>query len=615
MNVAKVWLFPVFVCFFLAPLCAGEGNEKQEKEKEVRIKEYVVVTAAAVKEPEKDVLGPVSLIKEETIRRWKLVTLNEALEFAGGELSLASGSYGQLSSTQIRGASSTHTLFMVNNIRLNDPATLSLDVGSISPQLFGQVEIVDGPQSSLYGSDAMGGVVNMISRHRDGLQASFWGGMASTFSSQLSGGRQLTPSLRLDGGYNFFRTAGSEANADFLAHNLFVEAGWHPGPFSAAPFFYGVRSTGGVPFNMGAASPQRRTDTDLFLLGLPLKLSLSHLWNLDFTGGYYTRNYRLLDPLASWSRDYRTFSRNLQFTGRVLYYGLGDESPAMVGAEFLSSWIDEETEGVPAFSREPLFSHAFWLEQVVKLKNFQAVLALRYDKFKSFPSHLSPRLSLRYGRTFNPSLYAGVYAAVNGGFRAPKPTEYASEWGNPDLKPESSFNREGGVLFSFSRFSLQAGLFHTAFDDMIVFNYASYMYDNSGRNTIRGWQIKPEWRLGTLSCAVSFQKLAARNDRTGERLLRRPDFILKALLSGEWGKFTLDLMGRWVGKRSDYDELTYAVADAEAFSSFSLAAAWHLKPSLTLSARVSNFLDQRYEEILGYPAPGRLVYLGLDFSL
>jgi outer membrane cobalamin receptor len=74
-------------------------------------------------------------------------------------------------------------------------------------------------------------------------------------------------------------------------------------------------------------------------------------------------------------------------------------------------------------------------------------------------------------------------------------------------------------------------------------------------------------------------------------------------------------MGRWLGKRNDYDERTYAVVDAEAFSSLSLAVAWRIGRDLKLTGRVSNLFNQNYEEMAGYPAPGRLVYVGLDFLL
>ena len=602
-------LLAVFLC---TNFLSATDEKKKEEEKGEPLREYVVVTATAVKETEKDVVGSFSLVRRQDIEHWKMVNLNEVLDFAGPELSLVGGSYGQISSTFIRGASSTQTLFMINNVRINDPASLSLNVSLLSPQVFEQVEIIDGPQSSLYGSDAMGGVVNLIPQQQPGMRASLWGGSAATLSSTFTYGGKFNENGKFNLGYSYFRTDGIQENSDFLTHNIFGGLNLRSGQMELKPFFFYAHSGNGIPLNMGLPSLERRTKTSSLVGGIPLQVRFSDRVSLEATLGYVTRDYTLRDPQDQWNSFYHTFSRSLQAQGRLIWSGWRIDSPTILGAEVTGAWIDDESVSGKTFDNLSIYSYAFWLEQIIRVKNLQAVLALRSDKFSRFSAHISPRLSLNYGRSLG-RFYAGIYAIANAGFRTPKPSEYGSPWGNPALVPEKSFSLEGGFQAAMHQLSLKVGYFDTRFRDMVVFDYQTYRLENSERDRIRGWQVQPELALSHISLSGSFMKLQAVNQDTGERLVRRPDFVVKLTLQGDWRKWYAGVLGRYVGKRKDYDEKSSQVVDSESFTVFSLTAGYKLTSRINLFVKGQNVLDHQYMEIFGYPAPGRLWYFGFDF--
>jgi len=610
---SKLLSWSGFLVLVYLSVAATPADEK-EKATQKPLKEVVVVTAAAVKEAEKDVIGSFSLVRRETIDGWKIVNLPEALDFAAGELSLTGGSIGQLNSTFIRGASSKHTLFLVNNVRLNDPATLSLNASPFSPLVFEQVEVIDGPQSGLYGSDAMGGVVNLVPGRMDGFKMSLWGGSAASLASRISFGKTFTPHSGVQLAYSLFRTDGSQKNSDFTAHNLYAGGWLRVGGIAGQPFVYAVRGRTGIPFNGGFPSPNRKTRQESWVAGLPLQWAISEKWNIDATLGYSRHDYRLDDPDSLWDPFFHTVSRNLQLSGRAVFQGINSQSPTILGGEWLSSRIDEETDAGMTLENLAYKSGSAWIEQVLHSGHWHGVAALRYDRYSGFSAKVSPRLSLAYSRDLGRVFLSG-YAVYGEGFRAPKPSEFAGPWGNPGLAPERSRNLEGGLTLGLERFSVKAGYFQTDFRNMIVYNFLARKMDNSGRDRISGWQIQPQATLGGVTASFSFMHLEAVDRLSGDRLVRRPDFVLKFILHGEWSRFSLDLLGRWVGARTDFDEATYMVVDTDSFSVFSAAAAYRLNEKWKLFVKIQNLLGREYQEILGYPAPGRTIYAGVDFSI
>ncbi len=595
------------VLFFTFNFLFSKTKKKEE------LKETIVVTATSLEENYKDVIGQFSIIDSKLIKNWKFVNLSEALTFAGDSLSFTTGSYGQLSSTFLRGASSKQTVFMVNGIRINDPASLSLDVSPIATNVFNRIEIINGPQSNLYGSEAMGGVVNLLSKNIKGISFSAFGGENSTYNGNFKIGKSFD-NVNLSLNYNYFSTKGVYENNDFKNSNLLSSASFDLNGVKISPFIYFVDSKIGIPFNYGNPSPSRRAATKIQLLGFPINIPVFNKLKLDFNLGYYKRDYELKDPDAFWGKYYNSVSKNYQLNGKFVYKGLNKESPTILGIELLRSKVFEKTDIGTSFDNKRYDSNSFYLQQIVKYKDIKIIGGVRYDKYKDFEPYISPKLAVDYGITAK-NLYTGVYGIYSQGFRAPKLTEYASFWGNPDLKPEKSKNIEFGLDFGYGNIYFKAGYFNTKFTDLIVYNFTTYKMDNSEKDTIKGFNFKSSYNFGKTNISLSYTKITATNDISGEKLLRRPDYIFKTIIHTEYKKAYLNIFGRFIGNRKDYNEKTFSTVDAEGFSVFSLTAGYKITDNISAFVKIHNMFNKEYYEIFGYKSLPRQFYFGLNFSL
>ncbi len=595
-------IFTFFFNFFFA---------KTKKEKTIH--EKIVVTATAFKEDPLQIIDSFSLLSNEKIKQAMPFTLTEALTLSSSNLSLTGGGYGQFSSVFLRGASSKHILLMINGIKINDPASLSLDFSPFSPFAFRQIEIVEGPQSSLYGSESMGGAINLITPKKEAFQISLFGGKNSSFGGNFLLGKKIGKGI-LSLNYNGSSIRGDFENSDFENQNLSIGWKFSSSSFSFAPFYYLVKNKTEIPFNFGLPSPNRKANTEVQIFGFPIKMNMWKENYIEFSLGAYRRDYSLDDPDAFWSKYYHTKSDNYQINTKAFFFFLSKKSPSLLGFEILKSTIFEENEFSITFKSKKYNSYALFGEQIFRYKNFTSVVGIRYDKYHSFDSTLSPKFTASYKFTSGDFFFIPFFV-LSKGFRAPKLSEYASPWGTPDLKPEISKNIEGGLKIADDNTFIRFSYFNTDYENLIVFDYLTYKLKNSEKDRISGFSVSFQRKLfGKNSFSLSFVKLKAENIKTGEKLLRRPDFQIKGNLFLSFGKFDVFLFGRYIGKRRDYDEKNFSIVDAESFSVFNLNIKYKISKQFSLFLKINNLFDKDYYEIYGYPSPQRWLLGGLNFN-
>ncbi len=606
----KKSFFLIFFIFFALSFSFSK-TEKKEKEEKV-LKEKVIVTATAVKEDPLNIIDSFCLLSQEEIERFKPINLTEALSYSFSNISLTSGTYGQFSSVFLRGASSKHFALLINGIKLNDPAALSLDFSPFSANIFQQIEIINGPQASLYGSEAMGGVINLITRSREGLSFSIYGGKNASYGGFFSFGKK-NGNNSLYFSYSGNKIKGDLENSDFYGNNFLLNWEHKRDFFSFSPFLYFVDSETEIPFNMGYPSPERKTKSNINVLALPLKFKIKSRGFLDVKLSYYGRNYTLKDPQAFWGKYYHTKSRNFQVNTKVVYSIFEKNSPSILGFEILKSEVSEENEFGKTFDEEKYDFFAVFVEQVLKYGGLNAVGGIRYDKYKNIESCFSPKFSFSYRFSLN-KIFISPYFVISKGFRAPKVSEYASPWGSKDLKPEHSLNYEGGlkiagekVLFSFSRFL-------TDYEELIVFDFSTYKLKNSEKDRIEGFSSSFQYFFGKNIFSISFTKMDAKNKINEKPLLRRPSYSVKGSFFLVFGKLSFTMSIRYVGKRKDYDEKNFSIVDAESFSVFNFNVNYKVSEKVSFFLKVNNLFDRDYYEIYGYPSPKRWLFGGIEFK-
>jgi vitamin B12 transporter len=577
----------------------------------------IVVTATRIPIARDRALAPMIVIGRDEIERSLALDLAELLRFHAGLEVARNGGPGQPASLFIRGADSNHTLVLVDGVKIN-PGTLGgAALQNISADLVERIEIVKGPRSSLYGSEAIGGVVNVITREAGGRQltASAGGGRYGTREAAVStdfAGEAATlgfaaawldtdgfPTLRssaLDRGYDNL-SFDLDASAQFGGATARLRHWQAEGTSEYADFF-------GTPVDQDFVNRA----TAFELAGRP-----GSAWNSRLTLS------RVVDDIAqNQSMDFVTTRRDTlewqnDFTARggqtvVAGVYLSDEDTA--GLSFGAPLEESAGQG-----RVDTGVDAVFVEDSIELGRHSLLAAARYTDHETFGGATTWNLEygLETGAATRLTLGAGT------GFRAPDSIDRFGFGGNPDLEPERSRNFEIGLRHDLdSRQRLSLSVFHNEIDDLIEFVTLSadpFMGENQNieRARIRGIEAGYElrgdlWRLRAAAVVQDPDNLSQ-----GRPLPRRSARSFTLNLARRIGRHDLGLDLLATGSRQDV--AFPAPVDLGGYVLANLTARLALGERWSLRGRLENALDVDYSTVSGYHSAGRGLYVLLETRL
>jgi vitamin B12 transporter len=612
----------------------------------------VVVTATRLETPEKKVGSSLTVITgEELVRTGKAFVL-DALETVLGLSTVRNGGPGATASVSIRGANSEHTLFLLDGLELNDPInpSRSYDLSHLALVDVERIEVLRGPQGLLYGSDALGGVVNVITRAGRGRPRLRLGAAADTLRSlgadiSLAGsGRRTDYSLSLFHERTEGLSAASSAYAGNLEkdgyRNLTLAArfGWTPRPSTALTLTVrGAKARTELDNFGGPGGDDPNSVQDygsLLVRGQYRGLSGGGRWERTLSVSWLGAGRDSLNPVDEahpLDREqgvYRSDIVKLDWQNNLflrpwhtLTAGLELEEERG-RSEYVSesAWGPTESSFPSARARSAgiyVLDHwevrgRFFVTAGVRAEDHS--LSGEAVTFRVAPAWLVPstgtRLKASFGTGFkSPSLYQLFAPATSWG-----------PIGNPALRPERATGWDAGLEQRMSSDRLVLGLtfFANSFRDLVDFDMqAGYL--NVGRARTSGIEASLEARPATrVRLAASYTRLASRDLDAGTELFRRPrdrfaaDLSLRVLRS-----LDLAVSGLWTGRRLDRDYSAYPAATVvlPAYVLLDAVVSASLGPRFEVFVRVSNLLDARYESVWGYGTPGRTVRTGLRASL
>ncbi len=610
----KLFSFFILLSIFFVLLSSEtkEKEKKKEKENLSVLKEEIVVSASLSDEVLKNLPGTIEIFSKEKIKKWKAPTLSELLEKGENFSIFSSGTYGQMSSIFFNGAASNHTLFLIDGVKIYDYSSMNFDPSLVNSLMFSKIEAVYGPQSSLYGDEAMGGVVNLITGIDKGLSFNFYGGSDKTLNSTISYGKEFKNFFTLLKS-SYFKTDGEYENSDFKQKNALLKISKKTDSYSFSPFLFFGETNLGIPFNFGTKSPERRAKSWLLISALPFNFKVKNI-RINLTLSFLKKEYELNDPEDFFQKYYYSEGQTFQ-SKAILKYNLDKENyPFVFGIDFLNSYISEKNNYGYVFKDKKVRYYSGFFEKTFSLKKLKFTFSLRGDKFNNFNFNLSKKAGLNFNLLEKNDLFISLYSVFSEGFRIPKPTELFSPWGNPYLQPEKSKNYESGFLILKNNFSVKLTYFLTDYKELIVFNPSTYRLTNSEKDRIKGLKFMVSGILRNYKYNFSYTKLSSKNLITEEKLPRRPNYIVKLGIGYKKGKMAFDVFGRFIGERKDYDEKTFSYIAAEPFSVFYSILALDLNDKASLFLKINNIFDKEYYEIFGYRAPKRKVVLGIDFK-
>lgn len=601
----------------------------------------IVVTGTRT--PHRIVDSPVEvrLITAADIRASGAGNLAELLEREGGLHVARVAGRGKSVDIEIQGLSSEHVLVLIDGLRVVGRIDGALDLTRFRTAAIERVEIVRGPTSALYGSDALGGVINIITRSGgDGASLTVrgdsdenleaygdFGWDRGAWRGSVSGGAVTRESFDLDASTP--ATDGPEADGRYFSTHQQLDA--TDTVTIDARFDYALDDTERLDPGTGSALTEVRKRTEELRAALSPRIALGRDTDLRLDA-YYTRFYdQYVSEVPGTDADdvdERTYD-DLYTVGGQLDHRIGRHRVS-IGAEHQYEELDaDRLDETGERDRQALF-----VQDEVRLLDgrLTVVPGLRYDRDSQFGRQWSPKLNLRYDLTDAWVLRAGY----GQGYRAPSFRELLLRFdnpgvgyrveGNPDLEPERSNGYNlGAIWYPADTASLSLSVFHHDVDDLIeIVQIADgppilFSYRNVARARITGGDIQAEWQpWRPLALRLGYGYVDAEDRDTGEPLSGRPEHRVNAAARFERERWALGVRGVWVGERRfgldiDTGGAPTPTGTADPYALFALRAEWDGWQWFDLAVGVDNLLDEGDPRFL--PIQPRAVYLELRKEL
>ena len=588
------------------------------------VSENVVVSATLAPEEEPSVSASVTVISRDEIEKSGKTDVLEVLREVPGLDVVQSGGAGSQTSVFIRGGSSSQTLVLIDGVRVNDPYGEGYDFSSLSTQNVERIEVVRGPFSALYGTDAVGGVVSIITRAAAASPSGRFtaGGGTRSFHEvtlHATGGEgpfALSISGRdvHDGGDPQEVAGVPVDNSAWRNQNGSAAFRWTPGEnFHAGVSVDRIFARTEIPSDGAQATPHRTATFDQTLWEVPVQARLSpsnvltgSLSDVEFHPGSADPD----DTTGFAQTDTRARTRG----GRVAdTWRIASDNTLSATASYERSSVDETGAFGPIVTDRHTSIWGVGIEDqwTIAGGRLRATGGVRYDRHSQFGSATDPRVSLVWDLDARDALRASYGAA----FRAPSIADlYYPFFGNPDLKPERSRSYEIGFQHKAGGLRVDAALFRTDFRDLIQFDVQSQLPGNVGRARAEGVETSVSASgASPLFGRVAYTYLHATDETTGEPLVRRPRH--RGSLEAGWSEasWTASATAVWVGRRADFDSATFAPVEDPSYVRLDAHAEYrfdHVAPYVT----VVNALDRQYAEVDGSPARRRRVIGGVIAS-
>lgn len=611
----------------------------------------VVITATKTPTNSLEVGNSISIIDSVQITNSNSNNVFDIIKNETGISFTQQGGNGTLSNVYIRGANSSHTLVLIDGVEMNltnDPSGV-YDFSALPIDNIERIEVLRGPQSTLYGSDALAGVINIITKNGTGRP---------TFSLLTEGGT-----------YNSYKIlAGAQGALKNFYYSLTLSKTGSDG-FSAASEKYGNTEKDGYTFNNLSSllgySINENFDFKLFTRYTKSKSDYDQFggefgddptyifnqeeisWrgegNINLLDGFWkqkvglsfirnVRKYSFDTSAASiyssnslydgrkykldWQNDFQIFNYNLLTAGAELEFD--EASSEFYAYTFLSP--PDISSVIPMSDSRTI---GIYIQDQLEIdKSFFTSAGLRLDNHDKFGSKLTYRIAPAYILW---QTGTKIKATVGTGFKAPSLYYlYDPSYGNQELKPENSFGWDAGIEQFFFKQNLNFGItyFYNEFTDMFGFDFVTFKTINIKEAVTKGLEFSVEIKPANgLNLKANYtytdaRDLSPNSSDYDKKLLRRPEnkaglyasytFIPKANIN-------FDLI--WVGKRDDVNFSTFERIQLDDYILLNLAAHYDILDFLRLNFRIENLLDTDYEEVYGYGTACISFYGGIKLSL
>ncbi|AUM12624.1 TonB-dependent receptor domain-containing protein [Ketobacter alkanivorans] len=576
----------------------------------------VVVTASRAPVALKDTLASTTVITEEDIQRTQARNLYQVLKTVPGVNVRRRGGRGANSSVSLRGMGASGTLVLVDGVRIESGTSGDVDIQQIPVDQIERIEIVRGPKSSLYGSAALGGVIQIFTRSgkKDGVRYSAGYGSdntregsvtatGSTDSSTYSLSLSHVESDGFDNQYSDDHYMGLDwidyDDDGYRKSNLSYKG---VASFSDQidGFVSLVRNESALDWDGYYGYPS--TESDSLLATVGAELNLDHLIS-KLQYGRFNEEYISDDPFNVYNYGHGKVIRDQASWENT--YQVDDSNRVSFGVDYDVEDASYDL-GYADYDRTDRDRFSGYLNASSTLGVFTLEGGVRHDDDEVFGSELTGDggVAFRFSEDTKMSLTYGE------AFKAPSNNDlYYPGYGNPNLKPENSRTVELGVDTFFDSAMASFHVYHTKADDLIAYNPAIYGPENINQVSIKGAEFQYGTRLLDLDIGVALTYQRPINELTNNDLQLTPRQVGSLEVDKSTDKWSLGFS--WYVQGKQYDN---AGERLPGYGLLALRGSFDVTDEWTIRTRIDNLLDKDYIEITNYNSEGLFAMFYVDYS-
>jgi vitamin B12 transporter len=583
--------------------------------------EPVVVTATRQETRASEVLADVTIIERDDIERIGQGTIVDLLARQPGLQTVAYGGAGTSSSFYLRGANSDQTKVLVDGIPINSIDMSGSPLRLIALTEVERIEILRGPAATLYGADAIGGVIHVITRRASpGLKADAFAGYGSHATRQaaagISGGNEH---WRFRVAANHYATDGISAQRHSINRDADDDAYRNTGGAVSLSFLpnadheFGLsyrENQGTAHYDSGNTPPYGNLDgVDDFRNKFNI-----HQWQAFSKNRFFAGRWISTLQYGEAVDDQEDFGENgdrswLYTRNRQLMWQNDVELPLgklMLAVESLRQRVGPRAD----YDTHSMTNDAVMAGWMANLGNHDWQINARSDRHSEFGHENT--YSFAYGYRITPHWRANL--SYGTAFKAPSLYQlYTKFWGygNPELQPEKARNREAALIWASGPHNASLTWYDNKVEDLITSNPITWQADNISKARLSGVTLAYSGAFGHWRLGATYDWLDARNEDTDLRLGRRARDSATANVSRTWGKFDAGAEIIAVGKRYDDHQENETLGG---YLLANLVASYALTPELRLEGRLNNLFDKKYETARYYSTEGFNAFIGLRYS-
>lgn len=578
--------------------------------------EPVIVTASRTARTADETLASVSVISRADIERRQAQSVPELLAGLPGVAISNNGGFGKTSAVFLRGSEAGHVLVLIDGVKVGSATLGTTSFEQLPVDQIERIEVVRGPRSSLYGSEAIGGVIQIFTRKGGGaLTPNFSIGAGSYGTGQFSagvtgGGANNWYSVNLSGiDTNGFNACNGSASAGCYTvepdkdgyRNLAgsARAGWRLGNGAEVDMRW-LRSNSATKFDGGFVNESKTAQQ---VLGGSLRFSPLAAWRVALLAG------TSLDESDSykdgtWKSRFDTRRDTLSWQND---FSLDTNQLLTIGLDYQDDSIASNTD-YAVTSRD---NRGLFVQYQGDFGAHSLQFSVRGDDYQQFGSHNTGAAAWGYKLGGGMRLTASYGSA----FKAPTFNDlYYPGYGSADLKPESSRSAEVGLSGS-GRVNWALNAYRTEVDDLIAYDASRYAPGNVASALIRGLEASvgmrlADWQVNAYATLLDPENRSA-GTNNGKNLARRPEQSLRLDLDRDLGQYRVGATLLAAGAR--YDDLANT-RRLGGYATLDLRADYKLAKDWLVQAKAANLFDRDYETAAFYNQPGRSLFVTLRYQ-